>query len=81
MEPEDTVENTLIELWYFKDSGKYYTTGHLSVPCDMPFNLVIEKVRECKSSSSLPGLVKGHSEFSVVITGNGHESGWPVLLK
>jgi len=68
-----------IELLYFKPHGKYYSTGELEIN-EAPMYSVIDYVKRLKEEKKLPGLIEGHSDFHVVITGNGHPRGFPALL-
>lgn len=55
----------IIILSYFKKSGKYYSEGTLEVPnIDRPWE-IYERVRSLLKARSLPGLIKGHSNFTV----------------
>lgn len=57
---------TTVKLTYFKPSGKFYADGeyettanHLAMVCD--------EVREKMRAQTLPGLIKGHSAFDVLV--------------
>lgn len=55
----------IILLTYFKKSGKYYSEGQLEVPnTDRPWE-IYDQVRELLKTRTLPGLIPGHSNFTV----------------
>jgi hypothetical protein len=55
----------IIILTYFKASGKYYSQGQLEVSnADRPWE-IYEHVRQLLQTRNLPGLIPGHSNFTV----------------
>lgn len=53
-----------VELTYFKQSGKYYSQGILQVTTDKAWE-IYEIVRRLLNEKRLPGLIEGHSNFTV----------------
>ena len=70
---------TRYTLIYFKASGKYYSEGDAS--SDAHFWDFIPAVRDWMESRTLPGLIKGHSAYDVLIMGDDSEMVVPHLLK
>jgi hypothetical protein len=62
-----------VELTYFKAGGKYYSEGTFEVPDDASMSAKI-------AMNTLPGLIKGCSEFIVLINVPEHESDHPRLM-
>lgn len=55
----------IVILTYFKTSGKYYSQGELQVAnIDQPWE-IYRQVRELLKTRTLPGLIPGHSNFTV----------------
>lgn len=67
---------TRVQLTYFKDSGKYYSSGEYYSDFCGPneFWDVLKEVQSKMRSKSLPGLIQGHSEFHVhmILEGESH---------
>jgi hypothetical protein len=55
-----------VELTYFKQSGKCYTGETYSTDKEWIFEIVAE-VREMLEKRELPGLIKDHSPFTVLV--------------
>lgn len=66
----------ILQLHYFKDSGKFYSSGHLVVD-ETDYNKVIDKVKQLYKDKKLPDLVEGHSDFYVYMDS---EEAYPVLI-
>ncbi len=60
-----------VVLTYFKAwnglGGKYYSSGEYVSEKDHYFE-VVEEVRKMRDKGCLPGLVKGHSPYHVLVT-------------
>ena len=57
----------LVKLTYFKQtSGKLYTSGEYETACVHMFE-VFQEVAGLREAGMLPGLIKGHSEFVVLV--------------
>jgi len=82
-----------VELTYFKDTGKYYTEGHLRVPTTIsrqfgglprgsvyPLWEVSNIVRYLSTVLMLPGLATNHSAFTVLVNVPGHPHECPHLV-
>ena len=66
-----------VTLTYFKLSGKFYAESELEVPENLKsLGQVCSLVRLHMESRTLPGLLEGHSPFTVLVE---HE-GVPILL-
>lgn len=59
-----------MEIVYFKESGKYYSTGHLDVPKDYSFWDVVERMKHLSTAGALPGLTSG-ARFDAMWTWQG----------
>lgn len=75
-----------INLYYMKESGKFYSDGVLSVqrgPAEenpaKDWMEILDRIRSMLDSGNLPGLVKG-SKLTVFVTGEGHPGGYPALF-
>lgn len=76
-----------VQLYYMKDSGKYYSEGTLKLNLGeankepaKSWMLAMDQVRGLLDSGNLPGLIKG-SKFEVFVTGQGHPGGYPHLFR
>lgn len=69
-----------VELIYFKPSGKYYSEGHYETKLEFLFE-IWDEVREMVSNKELPGLMRGHSDFYVLVNVPGHKHEHPRLIK
>lgn len=56
----------VIKLQYFKEGGKYYSSGEYITHQEHHWDMV-EEVRQMKRDGKLPGLVEGAREFAVFI--------------
>lgn len=83
----------IVELTYFKDTGKYYSSGRLEVPDVLPNAIgglpagevtplfeIFSLVRHLSHARSLPGLVEGHSAFHVLVDVPGHPHQHPHMV-
>ncbi len=68
-----------VELTYFKQSGKYYSTASYTSQEEKLFK-IFEEVREMKRIGKLPGLVSGCTEFLVLINVSNHPHNHPRLI-
>ena len=69
----------LVELTYFKNTGKYYSIGgYHSYMLHM--HEIYQEVRELKELGKLPGLVNGAIHFIVLINVPDHEDNVPHLI-
>lgn len=63
----------LVYLTYFKESGKYYSSGEMEVPDGLePFE-VHRVVRLRAADRKLPGLIENHSDYHVYVEIEGDE--------
>jgi len=53
-------------LTYFKDTGKYYSEGEYKTNQEHLFE-IWEEVMEKSKQKVLPGLIKGHSSFYILV--------------
>jgi hypothetical protein len=68
-------------LTYFLPTGKYYSSSEdLTVPGTMPLYEIWSIIDGKISAESLPGLIKGHSEFIVLVEVPGHPHNHPHLM-
>lgn len=56
-----------IKLYYFKETGKYYSTGELTVSSETPEWEIVSQVRLLSHQRRLPGLTPNHSAFHVYV--------------
>lgn len=68
-----------VKLEYFKPSGKWYSDGVYTSNAQQIYE-IIDEVREMINNNHLPGLIPGHSDFSVYIDIPDHPHRHPVLL-
>lgn len=68
-----------VELTYFKQTGKYYTSGEYQTEKTAVYEIFAE-VREMFIAGKLPGLVDGASEFYAVVNLPDHPHGYPALI-
>lgn len=69
-----------VVLTYYKQSGKYYSTGYYHSLCEHFFQLG-DEVKEKQKSGTLPGLVSGGGkEFYIHVDAPGHENNVPRLI-
>ena len=54
----------IVNLIYFKDSGKYYGEGRYNTLL-VNMHDIWDEVREMSKTQTLPGLIVGHSKFIV----------------
>jgi len=68
-----------VELTYFKQSGKYYTSdSYISEKSSLLD--IWEEVREMIRNKNLPGLIEGADEFIVLINVPYHTHNYPHLF-
>lgn len=68
-----------VNLTYFKDTGKYYSTGKYISQCWDMFQ-IFEEVGEKMKARKLPDLVEGHSNFHTTIDVPDHPYNHPHLF-
>lgn len=68
-----------VYLTYFKLGGKYYSSGEYFTERKLIHEIFAE-VREMANTSSLPGLIKGHSSFFTFVDVPDHPSNYPALV-
>ena len=69
----------LVKLTYFKDTGKYYTSGEYeTVQSDL--GDIWDEVRAMGRTKTLPGLCQGHSDFIVSVVVPDHPHQHPRLI-
>lgn len=66
-----------VKLIYFKRTGKYYAEGGYTSRKEWPSD-VYKEVRKMAEDNSLPGLIKGHSDFIVLV--QPEDDGVPALI-
>ncbi len=69
----------LIKLTYYKENGKYYSTGEYETRRDLLFE-VWSEVRDMLEDGKLPGLVDGHSPFIISVDAPDHPHNHPHLI-
>lgn len=68
-----------VELEYYKDSGKYYSSGdYLTQKLQM--YEIFDEVRQMLASGKRPGLVDGHNEFYTIVRVPNHPHDHPALI-
>lgn len=83
----------IVELTYFKESGKYYSEGKLEVPDTLPNAIgglpaghvtplfeINTLVRHLSHARRLPGLVENHSAYHVLVNVPGHPHEHPHMV-
>lgn len=65
-----------VELTYFKESGKYYTSGYYTTEKKEMFE-IFEEVRALQKVQILPGLVEKHGPYYVSIDVPDHLFNYP----
>ena len=68
-----------VKLQYFKPSGKYYTSGEY-VTTKKHMHEIFEEVQHKLLTRTLPGLVQGHSGFTVYVRAPEHVHDYPALI-
>ncbi len=68
-----------VELIYFKDTGKYYSSGEYETQIE-PLYEIWGEVREMQRIGKLPGLVEGCVEFTILVNVPGHPHDHPRLI-
>lgn len=68
-----------VRLMYFKSSGKYYAQGEYSTNMEGMWAIFAE-VKAMLSRGQRPGLVDGHSGYSVVVDCPEHPHNHPALM-
>ena len=69
-----------VNLTYFKQSGKYYSSGSCDVPDSYAMYDIHKHVESLKLTRTLPDLGPGHSNFIVLIDVPDHEHNHPILI-
>lgn len=68
-----------VQLTYFRTTGKYYTEGEFETSAQHLWHIWAE-VDRMRLEKTLPGLIKGHSPFIVLVEVPNHEHDHPILL-
>lgn len=68
-----------VELQYFKDSGKYYSSGEYQTQKLYMYE-IFDEVREMLANGKRPGLVDGANEFHTLVTVPNHPHAHPALI-
>lgn len=69
-----------VKLTYFKESGKYYSDGNYETNKIHLFE-IFKEVKQKLDDRCLPGLIKNHSYFIVLIDVPEHQNNHPHLAK
>jgi len=69
----------IVQLTYFKSSGKYYSSGSYSTSKQHLFE-VWEEVQVMANSRELPDLIRGHSDFTTLVRVPDHPNDYPQLI-
>jgi hypothetical protein len=71
-----------VELSYFRTDrpGKWYSDASYDEQDGFPLYEVWERVAVMQEARTLPGLIKGHSEYMVLVNVPGHPHEHPHLL-
>ncbi len=70
----------IVELTYFRQGGKYYSSGSISVDRGLSLYQIWDYIENLAYGRKLPDLIEGHYEFIVLINVPGHEHDHPRLL-
>lgn len=73
------IEGYMVQLKYFKLSGKYYSEGHYRSYRSF-MDEIFREVRQLKEQGKLPGLAEGAKEFIVFVTVPDHDNNHPHLI-
>lgn len=73
------MEKITVNLTYFKDTGKYYSSGSFKTT-HKPLYMIFEEVINMMKLGKRPGLIDGNSGFHVLIEVPEHENNHPRLL-
>ena len=68
-----------VKLTYFRRSGKYYTEGEYNSE-KRHMHEIFDEVQLKSEMGTLPGLMKGHSDFIVLIDVPEHPNNHPRLV-
>jgi len=68
-----------VKLIYFKESGKYYSSGSYETNCEHMFEIFAE-VKDKVHNGELPGLMKGSKHYHVLIADSNHPQFYPGLI-
>lgn len=68
-----------VKLTYFKQSGKYYSDGSFDTD-KASWPEIFDEVKRLIDQKTLPGLVRGHSDFIVLMDVPDHPHNHPALL-
>lgn len=68
-----------VELKYFTETGKYYCEGEYTSNKSHLWE-IWDEVRQMQDNRKLPGLVKGCTQFTILVEAPGHEYDHPRLI-
>ena len=69
-----------VKLQYFKETGKYYSSGTLYVPLEWEMYMIFNYVRERQQRHMLPDLIDNCGDFYVLVSAPRHRNDYPALL-
>ena len=69
------------KLLYFKSSGKYYSEGDFEVDGEQPLFIIYRNLKHRFELGFRPGLIDGHSGYTVVVVDSDHPDFYPILFK
>jgi len=68
-----------VELWYFKDSGKFYSEGKYITDKEY-LHEIFEEIKLMLFNGNRPGLVHGSDGFHVLVRVPTHPNNYPKLF-
>lgn len=76
---------TKAEIWYFKQSGKWYASGYMECDPEEHMYQLAERLEEMIENGIRPGLCNGRNEFVVMLTGKDElgddlKHGYPAIV-
>jgi len=74
------VTNQLVELTYFRSSGKYYDEGEIYLDGSMEIHKIWDHIEHLRDIGRLPGLINGARNYIILIDAPGHPDQHPRLL-
>ncbi|MDE9494369.1 hypothetical protein KKJ09_12435 [Xenorhabdus bovienii] len=74
------MEKVILDLTYFKPTGKYYAESKLEVDKEIPWHKCIELVQFHFNGACLPGLVTGAKNYIVHVNNKDHPMTYPTIV-